>query len=252
MAAGLRRLRCSLVRDDAPRPEGQMFNVVTYNIHSAVGIDRRFDPERIVRVLRRCEAAVIALQEVGWHHRGERHFNQFAFYARELGMTCIEGPTKHHAHAHFGNAVLTTLAVRRSAVVDLTVPLELPRGAIIAELDGPAGPFTLINMHLGLTAIHRRAQLRRLLPHLAGWRPPYVICGDYNSWKLTARTQRLLARLAPDATRLPSFRAPYARIPIDRVQVSPEFRLITAWRPEDRDTLLASDHLPVVARIAAR
>ncbi len=227
-----------------------MFNVVTYNVHSAVGIDRRFDPDRITRVLRRCEAAVIALQEVGWHHRGERHFDQFAFYAQELGMTCIEGPTKHHAHAHFGNAVLTTLPVRRFLVVDLTVPLELPRGAILAELDGPTGPFTLINMHLGLTAIHRRAQLRRLFPHLAGWKPPYVICGDYNSWKLTARTQRLLARLAPDATRLPSFRAPYARIPIDRVQVSTEFRLLTAWRPEDRDTFLASDHLPVVARIA--
>ena len=35
----------------------------SYNIHKAVGIDGRFDPDRIIAVLRELDADVIALQE---------------------------------------------------------------------------------------------------------------------------------------------------------------------------------------------
>ena len=38
--------------------------VASYNIHKAVGLDRRRDPERIMAVLREIDADVIALQEV--------------------------------------------------------------------------------------------------------------------------------------------------------------------------------------------
>ncbi len=228
-----------------------MLNIVTYNVHSSVGIDRRFDPGRVARVLRRCEADVLALQEVGWHHRGERDFDQFAYFGEMLDMNVIEGPTKLHAHAHYGNAIITRLPIRRHRLVDLSAPLEIPRGAIIAELEGPYGVFTVINMHLGLTPLHRRWQLRRLSPHLRNLKPPLLIAGDFNSWKRTSRTHRFLSRLAPGHTMLPSFRAPHPRTPIDRVHMSEGWRLVREWRPEGRDTLLASDHLPVVATLAS-
>ncbi|MEC7399127.1 MAG: endonuclease/exonuclease/phosphatase family protein, partial [Pseudomonadota bacterium] len=35
----------------------------SYNIHKAVGVDRRRDPERIIAVLREVDADIIALQE---------------------------------------------------------------------------------------------------------------------------------------------------------------------------------------------
>ena len=37
--------------------------VASYNIHKAVGLDRRRDPERILSVLREIDAGVVALQE---------------------------------------------------------------------------------------------------------------------------------------------------------------------------------------------
>lgn len=40
------------------------FRVLTYNIHRAIGLDRRFRPERIVRVLKHYEADICLLQEV--------------------------------------------------------------------------------------------------------------------------------------------------------------------------------------------
>src|SRR5260370_30780596 len=39
--------------------------VVTYNIHTCVGVDRRYDPARIVAVLRRIGAGIPLLHEAG-------------------------------------------------------------------------------------------------------------------------------------------------------------------------------------------
>jgi endonuclease/exonuclease/phosphatase family metal-dependent hydrolase len=41
-----------------------LLRIVTYNIHSCRGMDRRTKPERIARVLRDIGADIIALQEV--------------------------------------------------------------------------------------------------------------------------------------------------------------------------------------------
>ena len=38
--------------------------IATYNVHSGVGIDRRFRPQRIVDVIDELAADVVALQEV--------------------------------------------------------------------------------------------------------------------------------------------------------------------------------------------
>ena len=38
--------------------------IVSYNVHRAIGRDRRFAPERILGVLREIDADVVALQEV--------------------------------------------------------------------------------------------------------------------------------------------------------------------------------------------
>ena len=41
-----------------------MLRVITYNIHKAIGVDRRFRPQRIVDILRHYDADVVTLQEV--------------------------------------------------------------------------------------------------------------------------------------------------------------------------------------------
>ena len=38
--------------------------IVSYNVHRAIGRDRRCEPERILGVLREIDADVVALQEV--------------------------------------------------------------------------------------------------------------------------------------------------------------------------------------------
>jgi endonuclease/exonuclease/phosphatase family metal-dependent hydrolase len=38
--------------------------VVSYNIHRAIGVDRRFRPDRVVRILSAYDADIVLLQEV--------------------------------------------------------------------------------------------------------------------------------------------------------------------------------------------
>ena len=59
-------------------PRGSVdLRVVTYNIHRAIGMDRRKRPERIARVLSDINADVIALQEVvGPGRSGPGHAQQ--------------------------------------------------------------------------------------------------------------------------------------------------------------------------------
>ena len=63
--------------------------VMTYNVHSCVGGDRRYDPERILKVLREIDADIIALQEVGGLMAGEQE--QASFFADRLGMSVVAG-----------------------------------------------------------------------------------------------------------------------------------------------------------------
>ena len=40
------------------------FSVASYNIHRCIGIDKRYDPERIIRVMQELQVDIIGLQEV--------------------------------------------------------------------------------------------------------------------------------------------------------------------------------------------
>ena len=58
--------------------------IATYNLHSCVGGDRRYDPERTLRVLEELNADILGLQEIGGYlHDG---FEQIHFFERKLGM----------------------------------------------------------------------------------------------------------------------------------------------------------------------
>jgi Metal-dependent hydrolase len=74
----------------------------TYNIHRCTGWDGRYDPERIIGVLRELDADVIALQEVNSHaHEGLELLNWFA---QETKLRAIAGPTLLRHTEHYGNA----------------------------------------------------------------------------------------------------------------------------------------------------
>lgn len=219
--------------------------VATWNIHGGIGLDRRRVPERIVQVLSRLGADVIALQEFAAPHA---HFEAWrGELERRLGLRAIVQPTFASARARFGNAVLTRLPVRKATCHDLGVGAREPRNAIELELDWRGAPLRLVATHLGLVRAERRAQVARLLPRIAGAEMPVIVLGDLNEPRRRgslAALEHHVALAASPAT----FPSPCPVLRLDRVLATAPLRTTLHAR---RDLLarIASDHLPLVARI---
>ncbi len=235
-----------------PMPEGMApLRIATWNIHSCVGLDARFAPDRIAEVIRNLDVDLIGLQEVGWHHRGEVGLDQFDYLAKATGLTAHAAPTKHTARAHYGNAILTRLPVRSVTPVDLCVRHREPRGGIDVVVEVEGRPVRVIAAHLGLDPWERATQIARILA-LLDQQPqlPSLFMGDLNEWAPTSPRLRRLAESFEDCASPRSFHARMPTLRLDRIYVRggltvPAFEVIRTPM-----TRRASDHLPVRAVVA--
>lgn len=250
-ARARRHLRPPDSRSD-PVPEGMAaLRIATWNIHSCVGLDARFAPDRIAEVIRGLDVDVIGLQEVGWHHRGEVGLDQFDYLAKATGLSVHVAPTKHNARAHYGNCILTRLPVRSATPIDLCVRHREPRGGIDVVLEVEGRPVRVIAAHLGLDPWERASQIAHILG-LLDQQPdlPSLFMGDLNEWAPTSPRLRRLADSFEDWASPRSFHARMPTLRLDRLYVRggltiPAFEVIRT--PVTRR---ASDHLPVRATIA--
>ncbi len=226
------------------------FRAATYNVHSCIGTDRHFSPERIVDALNQINADVVALQELGWHHRGQPNFDQFAFIEAMTDYHVLAGPTKDHARAHYGNAILVREPTREHRLIDISTPLHIPRGCMVAKVKLAGEVRTVINVHLGLTPWERQNQLKHILTEIDTLRGDIILMGDFNIWRTGSSILRPLKKRLPHFTSPPSFHTRAPRAPLDRIYLSPDltFDNVEVWRTPLTER--ASDHLPVVADIS--
>lgn len=230
--------------------------VASYNIHKAVGLDRRRDPDRIMAILREIDADVIALQECD----------------RRLGMresvipraTLDDSPWRGVAPnirpaslGWHGNALLVRRDIDLVETAQVALPTLEPRGAIRAELRLAGVPLRVAGMHLDLSGFRRRDQVRSVVADMArcaidgaGGDCPGVLMGDLNDW---SRNGMALREFGPDWRMLEPGRSFPARRPVaalDRIVVSPHWRVEAVGVHHSALAAKASDHLPVWARLS--
>src|SRR5690242_1374009 len=115
--------------------------LASYNIHSGIGTDKKFDLGRVADVIAETGADVIALQEVG-DFRGKtpiaHHPEELA---ERLGMHMAYGPNVVRDGRPYGNAILSRLPISRSKNYDLSVHRKEPRGALRCDIDVGEGRF---------------------------------------------------------------------------------------------------------------
>lgn len=221
-------------------------SVATYNIQRGRGIDlaRRF--ERTARVVEALEADVIGLQEVvrePWGPRGD----QPGELGRRAHAEAIFLPARPHGSGAFGCALLTRLPVEEVTAIDLSVSGREPRKALCARLRAGASRVHVVVCHLGLGPNERRSQVTMLRAHLRRLDGTRVVMGDFNEPRRGAVTRALDAELGP-APIVVTHPAPLPLLPLDRVWCDAGVRELFAHRaPPAR---VASDHLPLVARVA--
>lgn len=223
----------------------------SYNIHKAVGVDRRRDPDRILTVLREIDADVIALQEAD-RRFGRRESVLPRQALDDSPWRAVPLAVRPDSLGWHGNALLVrrTLEIEEAAIVPL--PTLEPRGAVRADLTMDGHKLRVIGMHLDLSGLRRRQQIRTVLDHLGECAPacPTVLMGDFNEWALHGGCLREFVHdwdvLKPGRS-FPS-RRPMAQL--DRIVVSRHYNVLEAKVHHSALASIGSDHLPVVARLA--
>lgn len=218
--------------------------LATYNIHACIGADGRFEPERIVQVLRELNADVVALQEV--EHHDVDGCDLLDYLAAKTGLTAVAGPTLLRKTRHYGNAILTRLPILAVNRVDLTLPGHEARGALDITLDGNGRRVQVVATHLGLRPWERRQQVRELLKLFnIGSASIYVLMGDLNEWFLWGRPLRWLHAHFKRSPHCATFPARWPLMALDRLWVHPRKRLAKVEVHASDLARVASDHLPL-------
>lgn len=238
------------VADHPEAPGAVPLRVVSYNVHSCIGIDGRRDPERVLAVLRELRPDVIGLQEVD-SRSGRTGTDQFACFARVAGMEAVEGPVVYdQGGGYYGNALLSRLPLVEARTIDLSQPGREPRGAIVARLElGGGRRLRVVNTHLGLSAAERSRQVARLLEvvdeaHADG---PTVLLGDLNEWFPFSRRLRDIRRRFARSPGLTTFPSVLPVLALDRIWCSPDLTVARVAAHRSAPARRASDHLPIVA-----
>lgn len=223
----------------------------SYNIHKAIGLDRRRDPDRILAILNEIGADVVALQEADRRFGRRESVLPLAAIDTHTHYRAIPLATRPDSIGWHGNALLVRRDIEVIEASPVPLPTLEPRGAIRADLIAEGRRLRVVGMHLDLSGLRRRQQVRSILGHVAGCgeETPTVLMGDFNEWTRHGGCFHEFTRgwqlLAPGRS-FPS-RRPVAQL--DRIVVSEGWRVLETRVHHSALSARGSDHLPVWARL---
>jgi endonuclease/exonuclease/phosphatase family metal-dependent hydrolase len=242
-------------------------------MRKAIGTDRKRNPRRVLDVLHEIDADVVALQEADKRVGGRRSAVPHELFDAHSGYQPVPLGVKNRRVLDrlptlgarvdellkvdtrnigwHGNALLVKPHVQVMDVAALELPTLEPRGAVMAELLVNDRPFRVVGLHLDLSGLWRRRQLKAIVEQI-GARPqamPTVLMGDTNEWRTAAGCLQELDgayRIAPTG---PSFHSRRPVAALDRIIVDKRLRIEAAGVHHSAAAQKASDHLPVWARL---
>jgi endonuclease/exonuclease/phosphatase family metal-dependent hydrolase len=222
----------------------------SYNIHKGVGLDRKRDPERILSVLHEIDADIVALQEAD-RRIGERASVLPRAEIDDTHWRVIEVAKRPRSIGWHGNALLVRRDLEILSGEALDLPTLEPRGAACGEIVVEGRPLRVIGTHLDLSGLRRRDQIRSLLAFVGACNRdlPTVIMGDFNQW---GRTTGAMREFSPDWQIVTPGRSYPSRQPVatlDRIVASKHWRLVETEVHHTGLAAVASDHLPVIAKL---
>jgi endonuclease/exonuclease/phosphatase family metal-dependent hydrolase len=234
--------------------------VATYNIHKCIGgIDRRFQPERIVAVLGHYQPDIVLLQEVDAEARRSRRLRLVDHLGDALGFRhrTYFPNVRVRGGGEYGNAILSRFPILDTQNIDLTIPPRKRRSVLHARCrvrlpSGKTRTLHVYDMHLGLLGGERKKQLERFLadsPFASiDARAPILVGGDLNDvWGSLGRQYLHPAGFRGLARPIPTFPAYAPLRPLDALFVRGTLHIDHAWRGATAVARYASDHLPLLA-----
>jgi endonuclease/exonuclease/phosphatase family metal-dependent hydrolase len=236
--------------------------VLTYNVHKCRGMDARVRPTRILRVLREIDADVIALQEVLSLEGSRPEEDQARFLASELGFHHRLGTNRRLRGGAYGNVVLSRFPLSPGCNHDLSVGGHEARGCLRADVRlSETETLHVFNVHLGTRFHERRAQGQALVdPSILepqDLRGPRVVLGDFNEWPPGITSRLLAARfrsvdIRSHLRKIRTYPGLFPLVHLDHIYFDGALDLEKLTLHRTSSSLLASDHLPLVADFSLR
>jgi endonuclease/exonuclease/phosphatase family metal-dependent hydrolase len=233
-----------------------MIRILTYNVHSCIGSDRKVDPARIAEVVAECRPDIIALQELDVRRARTGGIDQAHAIASHLDMVVHFHPALHVEEEQYGDAILTALPVRLVKAGPLP-SLGEARGAIWVSVKVDGIELQVINTHLGLSRRERLNQVAALLgPTWLGdpaCTVPRILLGDFNAVPRSAAYRRLSDGMkdaqseTPSRRPRPTFPARLPLLRIDHIFLDGSIEMVDVRVHGSRLARTASDHLPLSA-----
>ncbi len=187
---------------------------------------------------------IVALVEPNQKWLDDLHLNDLYPYGVEIPR-----------EDNFGVALYARWPIHDYTTMDFT-GLGLP--TLIAQLESPNGPLTLIVTHTvppkgELATLARDIHMERMAAYVGQLDDPVILVGDLNATSWTPRFRGWLHTMGLRDSRRgfgvqsswPTF-AWFLRVPIDHILVSPEIRVRQRFIGDDID----SDHLPVILKFS--
>jgi endonuclease/exonuclease/phosphatase family metal-dependent hydrolase len=215
-------------------------------------MDRRVLPRRIAKVLSSLQPDIIALQEVlGFGPKGR---GQDELLGASLGMGWVMAQARLRRGTPFGNMILSRFPIADDAQHNLTWKQRRGRCCQRADLQIDGKILHIYNVHLGTGMKERKFQaerLRDILDQHQG-QGPKIVLGDFNEWGRGVTTDILTPRfrsldLRPFLKRRRTYPGLLPMLHLDHIFFEGEIEVQHVLLPKTRDTLIASDHLPLVA-----
>ncbi len=229
--------------EEAPR----LFTAATYNIHRCYGADGKYEPDRIVQVIRSLKSDIIGLQEVDSRIPAGFGLTQLEYITMFTKYRSLVGPCIRDLYGCYGNALLTRLPITDYRLIDLSVKGREPRGAIDVDLDAHGAPLRVIVTHLGRSYSERGIQAKKLVEHIG--KPgdvPVVVMGDFNEWfPLSGNLRFLYDKMGKAAVRA-TFPSRLPIFSLDRIWLLHGGKNRDQQVHSNEVSKVASDHLPVV------
>ncbi len=243
--------------------QNHSLKVMTYNVHSCIGMDNIASPERIARVISRYRPDIIALQELDVNRTRSNNIHQASLIAEMLDMDFYFHPSISEAHEEYGDAIISRFPMQLRKAAALPKPTSMidieTRGALWVTVDYFGDKLQIFNTHLGLRNKERLLQTEALLgdqwlhhPDCIG---PSILCGDLNAVASSRVVQRFSPEFTDVQTHLPrnmrkkTFSSRVPTVQIDYILANENFKTHSVEVLDSELTRVASDHLPMMASL---
>jgi endonuclease/exonuclease/phosphatase family metal-dependent hydrolase len=229
------------------------FRLMTYNIHTGVGMDKKLDLQRIADVINHERPDLVGLQEVDRGVKRTEGKDEIVELARMTHMDYAFAHNLDYQGGQYGVAILSRFLILKPEHTEFENKREAERrGMLRVEVDAGGRRVNFVTTHLDPQNDDGRLfETQQLLKFLENVRGTIIVVGDWNDEPTGAAYKLMLTKFAdawsdsrPKGEGL-SYPAdkPVKRIDYLFYRPADGVRAQKAWTVNTR----ASDHVPVLA-----